>query len=108
MKLAGTGSDAATDGWPDARAGMLGWELDFGFERLDDITDCGGPGDDGMLGLETGEQPVAIDLRVERDDLGAFQLDGDAGEDLAEVGGEGRGGTGGGEEGVDLPGAGLG
>ena len=95
-KLTGTGCDAACDGWSGAGAGLLRWELDSSFERLDHIADGGGPGDDGMLGLKAGEQPVAIDLGLERDDLVAFELDGDASEDLAEVGGKGRGGAGGG------------
>ncbi|MDQ2948620.1 MAG: hypothetical protein M3Y27_22235 [Acidobacteriota bacterium] len=106
--LTGAGSDAASYGRPGGWAGMLGGELDFGFERLDDISDGGRAGDDGMLVLEASEEPVAIHVGVKRNDLGAFELDGDAGEDLAEVGGEGRGGAGGGEEGIDLPGAGLG
>ena len=95
-KLAGAGSDAASYGRPGGWAGMLGGELYFGFERLDDIADGGGAWDDGMLGLEAGEEPVAIDVGVERNDLGAFELDGNAGEDLAEIGSEGRGGAGGG------------
>ena len=75
---------------------MVRWELCSSFERLDDIADGRGSGDDGMLGLKAGKQPVAVDLGLERDDLVAFELNGDAGEDLAEVGGKGRGGAGGG------------
>ena len=90
-KLTGAGCDAASYGWPSGCALGFGGKLDLRFEGLDHIAERGGPRDDGMLGLKAGDEPVAIDGGVERDNLAAFELDGNAGEDLAEVGNERRG-----------------
>ncbi len=90
-KLTGAGCDAASYGRPSGCALGLGGKLDLRFEGLNHIAERGGPRDDGMLGLKAGDEPVAIDGGVERDDLAAFELDGNAGEDLAEVGNERRG-----------------
>ena len=52
-------------------------------------------------------QPISKVLGLKRHDLGLVR-DGDAGEELTEVRGERRGGARGGEEGIDLRGAGFG